>query len=87
MNIPKHIASIRATLPTGVTLVCVSKFHSIEAIMEAYACGERNFGESRVQELLTKHESLPKDIIDRYYPNGDMHRMYVCEIKQFLVKE
>ena len=32
-------------------------------------------------------ESLPKEIINRYYPNGDMHRMYVCEIKQFLVKE
>ena len=32
-------------------------------------------------------EELPKEIIERYYPNGDMHRMYVCEIKQFLVKE
>ena len=32
-------------------------------------------------------ESLPQEILDRYYPNGDMHRMYVCEIKQFLVKE
>ena len=33
------------------------------------------------------YESLPKEIIDLYYPNGDMHRMYVCEIKQFLEKE
>ena len=30
--------------------------------MEAYACGERDFGESRVQELLPKHEALPTDI-------------------------
>ena len=33
------------------------------------------------------YESLPQDILDRYYPKGDMHRMYVCEIKQFLSKE
>ena len=32
-------------------------------------------------------ESLPNDIIDRYYPEGDIHTMYVCEIKQYLVKE
>ena len=33
------------------------------------------------------YEPLSDEIKDRYYPNGDMHRMYVCEIKQFLVKE
>ena len=61
-EIQQHIASIRATIPAGVTLVCVSKFHSNETIMEAYDCGERDFGESRVQELLPKYEALPKDI-------------------------
>ena len=61
-EIQQHIASIRAEIPAGVTLVCVSKFHSHEAIMEAYQCGERDFGESRVQELLPKDEALPKDI-------------------------
>ena len=30
--------------------------------MEAYEAGQRIFGESRVQELLVKHEALPKDI-------------------------
>ena len=43
-------------------MVCVSKFHPAEAIMEAYNAGERDFGESRVQELLPKYEALPKDI-------------------------
>ena len=61
-EIQQHIASIRANIPAGVTLVCVSKFHSNEAIMEAYEVGERDFGESRVQELLPKYEALPKDI-------------------------
>lgn len=62
MSIASHITSLRNTIPEGVTLVCVSKFHPTEAIMEAYNCGERDFGESRVQELLSKYEALPKDI-------------------------
>ena len=33
------------------------------------------------------YERLPQDIITRYYPDGDMHTMFVCEIKQYLVKE
>jgi pyridoxal phosphate enzyme (YggS family) len=49
-------------LPQGITLVAVSKFHPVEAIKEAYDAGQRIFGESRVQELLIKHETLPKDI-------------------------
>ena len=62
MSIASRIASIRATIPTGVRLICVSKFHPAEAIMQAYDCGERDFGESRVQKLLPKYENLPKDI-------------------------
>ncbi len=60
--IQQRLSALRATIPNNVTLVCVSKFHPIEAIQEAYDCGERDFGESRVQELVAKHEALPKDI-------------------------
>jgi len=45
-----------------VKLVCVSKFHPNETLLEAYNCGERVFGESKVQELCGKFETLPKDI-------------------------
>ena len=62
MSVASKISEIRAALPTGVTLVAVSKFHSAEAILEAYGAGQRIFGESRVQELMTKFETLPKDI-------------------------
>ena len=61
-NTAQHLAEIRRHIPQDVTLVCVSKFHPAEAIMEAYHVGERHFGESRVQELLPKYEALPKDI-------------------------
>jgi pyridoxal phosphate enzyme (YggS family) len=42
----------------GVKLVAVSKRHSSAAIREAYAAGQRAFGESYVQELAGKAEAL-----------------------------
>ena len=62
MSIASNIASIHSHIPEDVTIICVSKFHPTEAIMQAYDAGARDFGESRVQELLPKYESLPKDI-------------------------
>jgi len=62
MSIQTNIQSIRQHIPTHVQLVCVSKFHPNEAIEEAYANGERIFGESKVQEMCGKHETLPADI-------------------------
>lgn len=62
MSIKDNIAEIRKDIPDRVKLVCVSKFHPASTISEAYDCGERIFGESRVQELTEKYECLPKDI-------------------------
>ena len=62
MTIANKITSLQASLPQGVKLVAVSKFHPVGSLIEAYEAGQRIFGESRVQELLTKHEALPKDI-------------------------
>ena len=42
----------------GVTLVAVSKFHPVQAIEEAWAAGQRHFGENRVQEAEEKKASL-----------------------------
>ena len=60
--IAENLHNIRVHIPEHVTLVCVSKFHSKDDIMEAYRSGERIFGESRVQELCDKYADLPKDI-------------------------
>ena len=61
-RIAEKIKSISDTLPCGVTLIAVSKYHPAEAIMQAYKAGQREFGESKAQDLVTKHEELPKDI-------------------------
>ncbi len=62
MSIADRLAAIKSTLPEGVTLVAVSKFHPAADIAEAYAAGQRVFGESRVYELLDKRAALPADI-------------------------
>lgn len=61
-NIAYNLRHYRSLLPAGVSLVAVSKFHPADAIADAYGAGQRIFGESRVQELLTKIPLLPDDI-------------------------
>lgn len=62
MSIATNLKEVLSTLPAQVRLVAVSKFHPNEALEEAYAAGQRIFGESKVQEMTQKYESLPKDI-------------------------
>lgn len=62
MNVGDNILKVRETIPYGVELVAVSKFHPNEAIMDAYGVGQRVFGESRATELKAKATSLPDDI-------------------------
>lgn len=61
-SITSNLNEVRATLPQGVALVAVSKFHPASSIETAYAAGQRLFGESHEQELAKKYEALPKDI-------------------------
>jgi pyridoxal phosphate enzyme (YggS family) len=56
--IAEEIHRITAALPVGVRLVAVSKFHPSDAIREAFAAGQRLFGESHAQELQRKHVEL-----------------------------
>lgn len=62
MSIAENLAHIRSLLPAGTTLVAVSKTKPHAAILEAYAHGQRHFGENKVQELVDKYEALPQDI-------------------------
>lgn len=57
-QITDRIRQLKSELPGNVMLVAVSKFHPVEAVIEAYDAGQRVFGESRPQELLSKVRSL-----------------------------
>ena len=82
LDVQQNIAAIRQHIPSGVTLICVSKFHTAETIMQAYDAGERDFGESRVQELLLKQQTLPADI--RWHFIGHLQTNKVRQIVPFV---
>lgn len=60
-SIQSRLDSVRQSLPGGVGLVAVSKFHPVDALRQARAAGQRLFGESRVQELAAKVAELGTD--------------------------
>lgn len=55
-----------------MTLIAVSKTKPAEMIKEIYACGQRDFGENKVQELTEKYGELPADI--RWHQIGHLQR-------------
>lgn len=82
MSVTEQLEAVRRTLPAGVRLVAVSKHQPVEAIAEAYAAGERHFGESRPQELCAKFEALPRDI--RWHMIGHLQTNKVRSIAPFV---
>ena len=61
-DVKGNIRQVLDSLPEGVRLVAISKYHPKEYIEAAYAEGQRIFGESHEQELRQKVDELPKDI-------------------------
>lgn len=57
-NIQKNIIEIKSQLPDTVRLIAVSKTYPADDIITAYNCGQRDFGENKVQELCEKYEKL-----------------------------
>ena len=68
MSIPQALARVTERIaaaakaagrdPSRIKLVAVTKTHGAEVIREAYACGQRAFGESYAQELGEKASAL-----------------------------
>ncbi len=80
-NIEKY-NSLKQSIPSSVTLIAVSKTKPIEDLQEAYEIGVRDFGENYVQELVEKHEKLPKDI--RWHFIGHLQSNKVKYIAPFV---
>jgi len=82
MPVRENLSSILKNIPGSVTLVAVSKTKPNELVMEAYAAGQRDFGENYVQELVSKQEQLPKDI--RWHFIGHLQSNKVKYIASFV---
>lgn len=62
MSVTQNLLHIKQSLPAHVTLVAVSKTKPDALISEAYAAGQRDFGENYVQEVCDKQTRLLHDI-------------------------
>lgn len=77
-SIAENITQIKAQLPEGVSLVAVSKYHPVKQLEEAYAAGQRIFGESHAQELVAKAPLMPDDV--QWHFIGHLQRNKVRQI-------
>ena len=64
--------------PADITLIAVSKTKPLEELFEAYGCGERNFGENKVQEILQKAPQMPEDTC--FHMIGHLQRNKVRQV-------
>ena len=81
-SIKERLQAIRTTLPEGVCLLAISKYYPVEAIMEAYDAGQRDFGENKAQDLVAKHQALPDDI--RWHFTGHLQSNKIKYIAPFV---
>ena len=63
MQIEKNLSILKNSIPDNIDIVAVSKTKPINELKEAYHAGQRIFGENKVQEMVSKFEQLPKDIL------------------------
>lgn len=82
MSITNRLSNVSSQIPRDVTLVAVSKTKPLNAIQEAYDAGQRIFGENRVQEMVEKHNALPKDI--QWHLIGHLQKNKVKYIAPFV---
>ena len=80
--IASRIKQIKEKVPNDVTLIAVSKTKPNELIQEGMANGHLDFGENKVQELVSKYENLPKNI--RWHMIGHLQRNKVKYIAPFV---
>lgn len=80
--IKDNLQHIVSQLPEQVTLVAVSKTKPVSDLMEAYNAGQRIFGENKIQEMVEKHEQMPKDI--QWHMIGHVQRNKVKYMASFV---
>ncbi|MAV04451.1 MAG: YggS family pyridoxal phosphate-dependent enzyme [Flavobacteriaceae bacterium] len=82
MNISFNLNRIKKEIPSNVLLVAVSKTKPSKDILIAYNAGQYHFGENKIQELVKKHNELPKEI--KWHMIGHLQRNKVKYIAPFI---
>ena len=60
--IKENLNIVKASVPSNVTHIAVSKTKPVSDLQEAYDAGQRIFGENKALEMRDKHQVLPNDI-------------------------
>ena len=82
MSISENLKKIKKSIPEKVLLVAVSKTKTVNDLKIAYSSGHLDFGENKIQELILKHETLPKNI--RWHMIGHLQSNKVKYIASFV---
>lgn len=82
MTITENLKTISSKLPKHVTLVAVSKTKPVSDLMEAYAAGQRVFGENKIQEMAEKRQQMPDDV--EWHMIGHVQRNKVKYMAEFV---
>lgn len=82
MGIRERLLELKSSLPEQVTLVAVSKTKPVADLIQAYDCGQRVFGENKVQEMAEKYHQMPKDI--QWHMIGHLQRNKVKYMAEFV---
>jgi PLP dependent protein len=82
MAIADNILKLQRSIPQNICLVAISKTRSNDEIMQAYNAGARDFGENKVQEMVSKAKFLPPDI--RWHLVGHLQSNKVKHISSFI---
>jgi len=72
LSIKENISRLLSELPENVKLIAVSKTRTVEEMREAYASGQRDFGENKVQELTKKYDEFDESV--RWHFIGHLQR-------------
>jgi pyridoxal phosphate enzyme (YggS family) len=63
-EIAQRLSGVRSELPSETTLIVVTKNFPVSDIEILFELGEREFGENRVQELVSKREAISTEMDD-----------------------
>jgi pyridoxal phosphate enzyme (YggS family) len=82
MDIVKNLKSIASELPEKTSLVAVSKTKPASMVRDLFLAGHLDFGENKVQDLVSKAEKLPEAI--RWHMIGHLQSNKVKYIAPFI---
>ena len=71
-------AKVSGRNASDITLISVSKTQLVDRLLEAYRAGAREFGENKVQEIVSKYPFMPSDA--RFHMIGHLQKNKVKDV-------